>query len=155
MSISPIVDENYRIQAADLQGLARQVVIANVTYQGVEAMAPVLHFEGLSKRLVLAPEQVNQIVEITGTTLFRQWIGRAIILQPRITKTESAIFIKAVTAKQQGQPMPVYLSEDRRGWYLALSTVAILLTVSIVFAVLNATMLLNTLQLLRDNWPLR
>src|SRR5215213_8561723 len=139
MSISPIVYENYRIQAADLQGLARQLVIANVTYQGVEAMAPVLHFEGLSKRLVLAPEQVNQLVEITGTTLFRQWKGRAIILQPRVTKAESTIFIKAVTAKQQGQPMPIYVSEDRRGWYLALSTVAILLTVSIVFAALNAT----------------
>jgi hypothetical protein len=50
MSISPIVDANYRLQAVDLEGMARHVVIANVTYQGVEEMTPVLHFVGQTKR---------------------------------------------------------------------------------------------------------
>ena len=78
MSISPLVDADYRLYAADLAGMARQVVIANVTYQGIEEMRPVLHIEGQTKRLVLSPEQVNQLIEITGTALLSRWIGIAI-----------------------------------------------------------------------------
>jgi hypothetical protein len=155
MSISPIVDANYRLHPADLEGVARRVVIANVTYQGVEEMTPVLHFVGQTKRLVLSPEQVGQIIDITGTPLFPQWIGVPIILQPRNDKNESLILIKAVTPKQRGQPMPTYISADRRGWYLALSVVGLLLSTSILFAMLNMTTILAALQQLRDNWPLR
>lgn len=155
MSISPIVDANYRLQPADLEGVARRVVIANVTYQGVEEMTPVLHFVGQTKRLVLSLEQVGQIIDITGTPLFSQWIGLPIILQPHAERTESHILIKAVTPKLRGQPMPIYVSEDRRGWYLALSVVGLLLSTSIIFAALNMTTILAAMQQLRDNWPLR
>jgi hypothetical protein len=155
MSISPIVDANYRLQAADLEGMARQVEIANVTYQGVEEMTPVLHFVGQTKRLVLSPEQVTQIIDITGSTLFAQWIGVAIVLQPPKSKSETHILIKPVNAKRRAQPMPTYVPDDRRGWYLALSVVAIFLTASILYAALNLTTLLAAVQQLRDNWPLR
>src|SRR4051812_25358162 len=127
MSISPIVDAGYRLQAADLEGAARQVVIANVTYQGVEEMTPVLHFIGQSKRLVLSPQQVGEVIEVTGTTLFQQWVGTSIILQPVVSKKESHILIQAVNPKRNAQSMPVYLPPDKRGWYLALTVVAILL----------------------------
>jgi hypothetical protein len=155
MSLSPIVDANYRLQPADLEGRARHVVITNVTYQGVEEMTPVLHFAGQSKRLVLSSDQVRQMIEITGTTLFPQWIGVSIVLQPRTTPKESFILIKPLNPRQRALPMPVYVSEDRRGWYLALTVVGLLLAVSILYAALNAATLLATVQQLRDNWPLR
>jgi hypothetical protein len=155
MSISPIVDANYRILPEDLEGIARHVIVANVTYQGVEEMAPVLHFAGQTKRLVLSAEQVGQMIEITGTTLFPQWVGVAIILQPHVAQNGSSILIKAVTAKMRGQPMPVYVSEDRRGWIMALSVVGLLLSSSIIFAALNITTILAAIQQLRDIWPLR
>ena len=153
-SISPLVDADYRLHAADLAGFPRHVVIANVTYQGIEEMRPVLHFEGQTKRLVLSPGQVNQLIDITGTVLSSRWIGVPLILQPS-AKGEAQIAILPVTHKLRGQPMPVTISEDRRGWLLAISIVGVLLSISLLFAFLNLPMLVATLQELRDNWPLR
>src|SRR5688572_10671203 len=111
MSISPVIDANYRLQPADLESAARQVVISNVTYQGVEEMTPVLHFDGQTKRLVLSPEQAGQVIEITGTPLLPQWIGVALILQPYTTKGESRIDIRASGPKKRAASMPIYISE--------------------------------------------
>ena len=159
MSISPIVDAEYRILPTDLEGHTRRVEIANVTYQGVEAMTPVLHFVGQTKRLVMTPEHAKQMLEITGSILHAQWIGVTIILQPRITKQESRILIHPVSRKRRGQPMPIYVLDDRRGWLLALSIVGILLAISLTLANIDLNILLDTflttLQQLRDNWPLR
>ena len=155
MSISPIVDAEYRILPADLEGHTRLVEIANVTYQGVEAMTPVLHFMGQTKRLVMTPEHATQLLEITGSILHEQWIGVTVLLQPRVTKKESRILIQPVSRKARGQPMPSYVSDDRRGWILALSLVGIFLATSLTIASLNLDTLLSTLQQLRDNWPLR
>jgi hypothetical protein len=154
-SISPIVDTNYRLLPADLQGETRRVVISNVTYQGVEEMTPVLHFAGQTKRLVLSPEQVKQMMEITGTVLYPRWIGTAILLQPPKRADEDRIKIAPVTSNQSGKPMPVYVSEDRRGWILAFGGVGIVLVVSLTVAALNFETLLATVEQLRDNWPLR
>lgn len=155
MSISPIVDDNYRLQPSDLEGLARQVVIANVTYQGVEEMTPVLHFVGQSKRLVLTAAQVEQLVAITGTTLLPQWIGATIVLHPGKGKSASPITLKAVTPNRRAQPMPVYVPEDKRGWYFALTVVGTLLAASAGYAALNLSTILTAVQQLRDNWLLR
>lgn len=155
MSTSPIIDANYRLHPTDLAGAARQVVIANVTFQGVEAMTPVLHFVGQTKRLVLTPEQAQQMLEITGTSLFPQWHGVALILQPKRTKKQSTIEVKAVTAHQRGQPMPIATTEDKRGWRLSFAVVSLLLLLSTLYAAINATQLLTVIQQLRDNWPLR
>lgn len=155
MSISPVVDASYRLQPADLEGAPRQVVIANVTYQGIEEMTPVLHFEGQSKRLVLSPEQTGKLIEITGTALFRQWVGTAIILKPQTTKGDSTILIQAVNPKRRTRAMPVYVPEDRRGWYLALIVVGLLLLASIIYVALNANAILGGIQQLHDNLPMR
>jgi hypothetical protein len=156
MSRSPIVDADYRLHVADLADEPRQVIIANVTYQGVEEMVPVLHFEGQTKRLVLNREQAAQLLAITGTVLHQRWIGLPIILQPPKSASKgdvpAAITIRAVGAKSRAHPMPVVISEDRRGWYLALVVVGLLLSASTVFALLNLDSILATLQLLRDNW---
>ena len=155
MSISPIVDDNYRLQSGDLEGKARQVVIANVTYQGVEEMTPVLHFVGQSKRLVMTAEQVSQLIDITGTTLLPQWIGASIVLHPGKGTPTSPIAIKAITPNKRAQPMPVYVPEDKRGWYFSLTVVGTLLAASAAYAALNLTTILTAVQQLRDNWLLR
>jgi hypothetical protein len=155
MSTSPIIDANYRLHPADLAGAARQVVIANVTFQGVEAMTPVLHFVGQTKRLVLTPEQVQQIVAITGTSLFTQWHGVTLILQPKRSKKQTTIEVKAVTAHQRNQPMPLITTEDKRGWRLSFAVVSLLLLFSTIYATINATQLLTAIEQLRDNWLLR
>ena len=67
MSLSELVDEGYRLDAADLQGRASRVTISNVSYQGVEEMNFVLHFEDIPKRLMLSHDQWEQLVEATGT----------------------------------------------------------------------------------------
>ena len=71
MSLSELVDEGYRLDAADLQGKQNQVVISNVSYQGVEEISYVLHFEGIPKRLTLNHEQWRQLAETTGSTQSR------------------------------------------------------------------------------------
>ena len=159
MSISPTVDENYRLRAADLEGLARQVEIANITYQGVEEMAPVMHFVGQSKRMVMSPEQVNEMLEITGTVLAPKWVGTRILLQPHESGGEFYIRIEPLTAKQRGRPMPTYVSEDRRGWILALSVVIIILVASLIIASLDLSPLFAALEQvratvdeMRDTW---
>lgn len=155
MSISPIVDAEYRLLPEDLIGLPRHVIISNVTYQGVEEMTPVLHFEGQTKRLVLSPEQVAKIIDITGTILYPQWIGVAIVLQPPKSDMDDTISIRAVDPHKRAKPMPTYVSEDRRGWVFALAAVAFLLVASMLYAVLNMPAILMGLQQLRDNWLLR
>ncbi|HXF61764.1 MAG TPA: hypothetical protein VNK95_09105, partial [Caldilineaceae bacterium] len=81
MSISYFVDEKYRLQPADLQGWPRRVVIANVTFQGIEEARPVLHFAGQTKRLALSAEQTRQLIALTGSAQFSDWIGRAVVLR--------------------------------------------------------------------------
>jgi hypothetical protein len=71
----PIIETQYRLHPADLDGKPSKAQIANVTFQGIEAMQPVLHFTGHAKRLTLTPAQSRQMVTITGTTIVTQWIG--------------------------------------------------------------------------------
>ena len=54
---------------ADLGGRPRRVIIANVTYQGIEEMTPVLHFAGQPKRLALTRPMAQQLTAATGTSL--------------------------------------------------------------------------------------
>jgi hypothetical protein len=138
-----------------LQGTARLVEIANITYQGVEEMTPVMHFAGQTKRLVMSPQQVQEMLEITGTILYPHWIGTRILLQPKSSGDHTSISISAPSATRRGQPMPAFVSEDRRGWYLALSVVGILMAASVAFALLNLETVIASVQLLRDNWFLR
>jgi hypothetical protein len=155
MSISPIVDANYRLLPADLEGKPRQVVISNVTYQGIEEMSPVLHFVGQTKRLVLSAEQANRVIEIAGTPLFPQWIGTSLVLLPSTSKGESRILIEAPDKKPRASVMPHYVSEEQRGWYFAFVVVGFLLSLSMIYVAFNFAPLLAAFQELRDNWLLR
>jgi hypothetical protein len=95
------------------------------------------------------------MIDITGTSLFPQWIGMTVILQPQTSQGQASILLMAVTPHQRGRPMPVSVTEERRGWRFASLAVGFLLTVSIVYATINMTAILTVIQELRDNWPLR
>ncbi len=123
MSLSTTVDSLYRLQSADLDGAARRVVISNVTYQGIEQMTPVLHFKGQSKRLALSAHQVSQLIELTGTSLFEQWVGRTIILVPPRHRYANEIQVASPATQTNAQNMPVGLRNDRREWRFALAVV--------------------------------
>ena len=131
MSISPTVDAGYRLQPADLDGAPRRAVIANVSFQGLEEMTPVLHFEGQTKRLVLSPEQTAQAVELMGTSLFHNWIGRPLVLVPvRRRKGPTEIVLAAPTARPRAAAIPTVPQGERKEWRMAITVVAAITLVS-------------------------
>jgi len=97
MSLSEIVDANYRIHVEDLQGREREWRISNVSFQGVEEMTPVLHFEGMTKRLVLDQELSLQMIELTRTAIPDEWMGAKIRIAPNPAGEGSKMAITAAT----------------------------------------------------------
>jgi hypothetical protein len=135
MSISNSVDKRYRLYASDLTGRPRRVVIANVTYQGLEEVNPVLHFAGQSKRLVLTPAQCRQMITLTGTAHFTEWIGLPIVLKPDATDS-GAIELASPTALR-ASAMPLDRTDDQRGWRLAWLVVGLVALASALYLALN------------------
>jgi len=134
----PIIETQYRLHPADLDGKPRQAQIANVTFQGIEAMQPVLHFTGHAKRLTLTPAQSRQMVTITGTTIVTQWIGARIVLTPRREQGIATIHISAPEPRRRLNALPTPTGDDRRGWRTALIFVATAMTFSIGYTILTA-----------------
>lgn len=102
MSLSETVDEKYRIGIDDLEGRARRLVIANVSYQGVEEMRPVLHFEGMNKRLVLSASQSTDMIRMTHTAIPSDWIGESVVLRPERSGSHHFIKIDSPSARPRG-----------------------------------------------------
>ncbi len=138
MSTSPLVDDRYRLTASDLAGRPRRLQIANVTSQGLEDLVPVLHFDGMTKRLVLAPDQTRQVIAITGSTLFADWIGHTLVLVPRRSRDEAQIAILPPDGSLRGHAMPPPRSDDQRGWRLAWLVVGVIALASFIYIVLNS-----------------
>ena len=81
MSISPVIDARHRLQPHDLGRQEQVVTIRNVSRQGLERLAPLLHLREIrDKRLLLDPIQCQELAEITGTTNQADWIGRQVLL---------------------------------------------------------------------------
>ncbi len=58
------------------------MTIQNVSWQGVEELAPLLHFrEFPSKRMLLDPQQQQALMRITNSTETRAWVGQVLLLQ--------------------------------------------------------------------------
>jgi hypothetical protein len=80
---APVVERYYRLQPGDLGGLharPRAATIRFVGTQGIERPAPVLHFEGMAKPLVLDGANVTAIVRIAGSALQRDWLRQRVML---------------------------------------------------------------------------
>ena len=75
-----IVDKQYRLQPSDLDRARQRVRITNVTYQGLEQMKLLLHFDQFPKPLVLEHNQIQELVSEMGGTDFRKWVGRSVEL---------------------------------------------------------------------------
>jgi hypothetical protein len=134
MSLSELVDEGYRLDAADLEGKPNRVTISNVSYQGVEEMNFVLHFEGIPKRLMLNHDQWEQLVEATGTIECLDWIGAKVIVAPKTAAGVTQIAI--LPASRPARRLRMGRAEstvDWRGWVIAAAIVAAALTLSTLY----------------------
>ena len=81
MSISPIIDQRYRLYPVDLGRDDWCVTIQNVSWQGLEQVAPLLHLrEFPTKRLLLDPIQQQELQEITNSLQWADWIGQTLII---------------------------------------------------------------------------
>jgi hypothetical protein len=109
MSLSEIVDANYRIHVEDLHGQEREWRISNVSFQGVEEMTPVLHFEEMTKRLVLDQELSLQMIELARTAIPEEWLGAKIRIAPNPSSEGSKMSITAAKL-----PRPVARDAARR-----------------------------------------
>lgn len=80
---APVVDRRYRLLPADLGGLharPRPATVRLVGTQGIECPAPVLHFAGMSKPLLLDAANVVAIARIAGSPLQRDWLQQKVVL---------------------------------------------------------------------------
>ncbi len=124
MSISPVIDERYRLQTKDLGRARVQVTIQNVSWQGVERLQPLLHLrEFPQKRLLLDQWQVQSLIEIVGSALAHDWIGHTIMIAVEHGVDEPVIVLRALKTDSapplQWRP-PIHLSSQWRTLLLAL-----------------------------------
>lgn len=79
----PVVDRLYRLQPADLGGInarPHRVTVRFVGMQGIERPAPVLHFQGIAKPLILDAANVTAMAALAGSPLQRDWLGKDVVL---------------------------------------------------------------------------
>ena len=93
MTQSAVVDSTYRIHAKDLQGLDLERRIINISYQGIEGMASVLHLEGVAKRLVLDQALSGQMMALTRSPIPEDWVGARIRLHASGEASDPTIVI--------------------------------------------------------------
>lgn len=76
-----VVDDHYRLQAADLgrSPLPLRVQITNVTYQGLERVSVLLHFDQTGKPLLLEERQMQRLIREFGGD-FGKWVGKSVEL---------------------------------------------------------------------------
>lgn len=91
-----VVEQRYRLQPSDLGGAPQRVQITEVSFQGLEELAPVLHFAGGAiKHLVLDARLRRELFELTGSSLCSDWVGQTIELQPTWADGEPMLRIRA------------------------------------------------------------
>ena len=91
-----IVNERYRLHAADLHGRAVHAHIVNVSFQGVEELQVVLHVSGFLKPLVLTSAQRQALLQLMHGRVLEQWIAQPITLRPRRVDGVDTIEIAAM-----------------------------------------------------------
>jgi hypothetical protein len=131
MSISPVIDEHYRLRPADVGRSGVHVTVQNVSWQGVEQLQPLLHLrEFPQRRLLLNQQQVQSMIEIVGSALAQDWIGHRLLLIAEYDDGELVITIRlAASASAAITPWrsPLHLHETGR-------TMLLLLLLALLFA---------------------
>lgn len=75
-----VVTLRYRLQPADLPEGKRSVVVRTVSAQGIETAAPVVHFEGIAKPLLMDATNVAAMTQQAGSPLYSEWVGVKVTL---------------------------------------------------------------------------
>jgi hypothetical protein len=109
MSISETVDAEYRIHPPDLPQEQSEWIVRNVSYQGLENIAPVLHLDGMVKRLVLDPAQSRQMMTLTRSSIPEEWIGARIRLGVTTVADDKTIAITGadIPTPRRQWPSPI------------------------------------------------
>ncbi len=101
MSFSATVDYHYRLVASDLDGAMRRVIVTRVSYQGVENLQPLLHFEGIGKPMALDMTQRLVVSQIARSTAVSDWVGLMLELRPAQREGRSWIEIMEPGGKRR------------------------------------------------------
>jgi hypothetical protein len=130
MSISPIIDERYRLRPEDVGRSGIYVTVQNVSWQGVEQLHALLHLrEFPQKRLLLTQQQIQSLIEIAGSTLIQDWIGQRLVLVAEYDDGEPVVTIRLAPPTKRapiGWRPPLHLEETGR-------TLLLLLLLALIF----------------------
>lgn len=126
MSLCEVVDRRYRLNPADLAGRTRPVIVCSVTYEGLEELRPLVHFEGLGRPLSLDPDQRLDMARITHSTLLVDWVGASLVLRPVRRDGRESI---RLLGRDEYDPYPLLAPAQRRAPALPVRTILRLLAV--------------------------
>lgn len=110
MSISDVIDRQYRLLPADLAGKPRRVIVRSVSVEGVESVTPLLYFEGVGRPLALDANQRIEMAHIARSTVLADWVGAALVLQPvrdhgseriRLLPADGSLHVPAFAAAEE------------------------------------------------------
>lgn len=93
MSLSPVVDQRYRLAPADLAGRPRQVMVRQVGMEGLDELTPLLFFEGVARPLALDHDQRMAMSRIARSHRVSEWVGAALILRPTRSQGRDTILL--------------------------------------------------------------
>lgn len=101
MSISPTIDNHYRLTPQDLGRRDHVVTISNVSWQGVETLSPLLHLhEFPTKRLALDAIQQQEIIQIFGSYSREDWIGQRVMIAAQSDHDQLRVHLFAATNRE-------------------------------------------------------
>lgn len=144
MSRARVVDQRYRLQAKDLGNTPVVVKIYNVSYQGLEQLTPLLHFDGYpGKVLALDHQQCRDLIRLTHSALCNEWIGHTVLLRPAQQEGDTTLVIETPTTPKTELPS---LTPPTTRWGALASTLLLLIILGVA---LGAAYLLEHLDHLR------
>ncbi|HRW48034.1 MAG: hypothetical protein M9936_20615 [Caldilinea sp.] len=121
-----VIATAYRLQPDDLpEGLYTGKIHA-ITTQGVEALTPLAHLEGLAKPLALEAEDVTTLVRTSGSPFTSDWIGCKVDV--RVVRIDDRRVVRLYAPGEPAPPVdrPARPKPRRRGLRSALGFVLIL-----------------------------
>lgn len=129
MSRARVVDQRYRLQAKDLGNTPVVVKICNVSYQGLEQLTPLLHFDGYPGK-VLAPDQqqCRDLIRLTHSALCNEWIGHTVLLRPAQQEGATTLMIETPTTPKTDLPS---LTPRATHWGALASTLLLLIILGV------------------------
>lgn len=142
-----LAERQFRLQAADFADMpagGHTLVVRAVGTQGVERLAPVLHFEGLAKPLVLDPVDVTAMARLTGSPLWSDWMGKAIPLHIAYEDGQRHVRIGHPTPAQRAAVLadPERLAKARRAIWRRVR-VALMIALLVVLAIVAVYLVEN------------